>query len=217
MTIKLNEPISGLTHFIGAILAAVGLILLINKSIHPVKTLHLVTFSIFGVGMILLFTFSTLYHWLPLSEKGIQRLRKLDHKMIYIFIAATYTPICLIALRGAWGWGLFVSIWGLAILGILLKLFWFPVPRWLSTTLYISMGWLVIVGILPLSNALQLRALIWLLLGGVFYTIGALIYSLERPNPWPNFFGSHEIFHIFVMLGSFSHFWLMYEYVTVFN
>ena len=217
LVVKLNEPISGLTHFIAAILAAVGLILLIYKSIDPVKPLHLVTFSIFGVGMILLFTFSTLYHSLSLSEKGIQRLRKLDHKMIYIFIAATYTPVCLIALRGAWGWGLFGSIWGLAMLGILLKLFWFQVPRWLSTMLYILMGWIVIVGIFPLSEALQPWALIWLLLGGVFYTIGALTYVLERPNPWPNFFGSHEIFHIFVMLGSFSHFWLMYEYVTVFN
>ena len=214
---RLKEPISGLTHFIAAILSAVGLILLICRSINPVKPLHLVTFSIFGSAMILMYVASTLYHWLPLSEKGIERLRKFDHKSIFIFIAATYTPVCLIALRGVWGWGLLVSIWGLATVGILIKIFWFDAPQWFSTVLYILAGWLVLVCVLPLSNVLQLRALIWMFMGGVFYTIGALIYALRRPNPWPNFFGSHEIFHVFVMMGSFSHFWLMYKYITAFN
>ncbi len=214
---SVDQAVSGFTHFIAAVLAAVGLILLIQKSANPVKPLHIITFSIFGCGMILLYISSTLYHLLPLSEKGILRLKKLDHKMIYIFIASTYTPVCLIALRGVWGWSIFASIWGLAIAGILLKFFWFQVPRWLSTVLYILMGWLVIVGIFPLSKALETWALVWLVSGGVFYTIGALVYVLEKPNPWPKIFASHEIFHIFVMMGSFSHFWLMYKYVTVFN
>ena len=214
---KLRDPISGLTHFIGAILAVVGLILLIYKSVDPVKPWHLVTFSVFGAGLILLYTSSTLYHWLPFSEKGIQRMRRLDHMMIFILIAATYTPICLIPMRGPWGWSLFGSIWGLATLGIFLKFFWLQAPRWFSTMIYILMGWLIVVGIWPLIQALKLGGFMWVLIGGLFYTVGAIIYALRKPDPWPNIFGFHEIFHIFVMLGSFSHFWVMYRYVARFN
>jgi len=214
---KLRDPVSGLTHFIGAILAIVGLILLIYKSVDPVRPWHLVTFSVFGTGLILLYTTSTLYHWLPFSEKGIQRMRRLDHMMIFILIAATYTPICLIPMRGPWGWSLFGSIWGLATLGILLKFFWLQAPRWFSTMIYILMGWLVVVGIWPLIQALKLGGFMWVLIGGLFYTVGAIIYALKKPDPWPNIFGFHEIFHIFVMLGSFSHFWVMYRYVARFN
>jgi len=214
---KLRDPVSGLTHFIGAILAVVGLILLIYKSVDPVKPWHLVTFSVFGAGLILLYTSSTLYHWLPFSEKGIQRMRRLDHMMIFILIAATYTPICLIPMRGPWGWSLFGSIWGLATLGIFLKFFWLQAPRWFSTMIYILMGWLVVVGIWPLIQALKLGGFMWVLIGGLFYTVGAIIYALKKPDPWPNIFGFHEIFHIFVMLGSFSHFWVMYRYVARFN
>jgi len=214
---KLRDPVSGLTHFIGAILAVVGLVLLIYKSVDPVKPWHLVTFSVFGAGLILLYTSSTLYHWVPFSEKGIQRMRRLDHMMIFILIAATYTPICLIPMRGPWGWSLFGSIWGLAILGIFLKFFWLQAPRWFSTMIYILMGWLVVVGVWPLIQALKLGGFMWVLIGGLFYTVGAIIYALKKPDPWPNIFGFHEIFHIFVMLGSFSHFWVMYRYVTKFN
>lgn len=165
--------------------------------------------------MILLYTASTLYHWLPFSEKGIRRLRKFDHMMIFILIAVTYTPICLIPLRGAWGWSLFGSVWGLATLGIFLKFFWLQAPRWFSTMVYIIMGWLALVAVWPLIHALQPGGLVWLLMGGIFYTMGALIYAVKKPNPWPGFVGFHEIFHVFVMLGSFSHFWLMYNYVMV--
>ena len=214
---KLRDPVSGLTHFIGAILAIVGLILLIYKSVDPVRPWHLVTFSVFGTGLILLYTTSTLYHWLPFSEKGIQRMRRLDHMMIFILIAATYTPICLIPMRGPWGWSLFGSIWGLATLGILLKFFWLQAPRWFSTMIYILMGWLVVVGIWPLIQALKLGGFMWVLIGGLFYTVGAIIYALKKPDHWPNIFGFHEIFHIFVMLGSFSHFWVMYRYATKIN
>ncbi|MGD9488858.1 MAG: hemolysin III family protein [Calditrichaceae bacterium] len=214
---KLKDPVSGLTHFIGAILSIAGLVILILKSVHPAKVWHIVSFSVFGAGMILLYTSSALYHWLSLSEKGNQRLRKLDHIMIFILIAASYTPICLIPLRGGWGWSLFGSVWGLAIAGIFFKLFWLQAPRWLSTMLYVLMGWLVIVGIWPLVTSLQTGALIWLLAGGLFYSVGALIYGKKTPDPWPGIFGFHEIFHVFVMLGTFSHFWVMYRYITLFN
>ncbi len=214
---KLRDPVSGLTHCIGAALAVIGLVLLIYKSCNPVKPWHLVTFSVFGTGLILLYTTSTLYHWLPFSEKGIRRMRRLDHIMIFVLIAATYTPVCLIPLRGAWGWSLFGSIWGLATLGIFMKFFWFQAPRWFSTMIYILMGWMVIVGIWPLIKAIHTGGFLWILIGGLFYTLGAIIYALKKPDPWPNIFGFHEIFHIFVMLGSFSHFWVMYRYVTKFN
>lgn len=200
----------------GAILSIIGMIALIVKSIDPIKPWHLVTFSVFGAGMTLLYISSTLYHWLPLSEKGVQRMRRVDHMMIFILIAATYTPICLIPLRGAWGWSLFGSIWGLAIVGIVLKIFWLQAPRWFSTSVYILMGWVAIVGILPLVKALHIDGFLWILAGGLFYTGGAVIYAVKKPDPWPRVFGFHEIFHIFVMLGSLSHYWVMYHYVAPF-
>ncbi|HVO65686.1 MAG TPA: hemolysin III family protein [Syntrophales bacterium] len=208
---------SGLTHFIGAILAVAGLVILICKSVNPVKPWHIVSFSVFGTGMILLYTASTLYHWLPLSENGIRNLRKLDHIMIFILIAATYTPVCLIPLRGPWGWSLFGSVWALAVIGMFLKLFWIQAPRWFSTTIYVIMGWLAVVGVWPLIKALHMGGFIWVLLGGLFYTVGAVIYAVKMPNPWPNVFGFHEIFHVFVIMGSVSHFWVMYGYVAKFS
>jgi hemolysin III len=217
MISKLRDPVNGLTHCIGAVLSIIGLIVLIYKSIDPIKPLHLATFSVFGGSLILLYTISTLYHWMPFSEKGVQRLRRMDHMMIFILIAATYTPICLISLKGVWGWSIFGSVWGLAVLGIFLKIFWLQAPRWFSTTVYVLMGWVAIVGVWPLIKALSLEGFLWILIGGLFYTFGAVIYALKKPNPWPRYFGFHEIFHIFVMLGSLSHFWVMYGYVAKFN
>lgn len=214
---KLRDPMSGLTHFIGFGLAILGLIVLLERSINPLKPWHLVTFSIFGGGMILLYLASTLYHWLPLSESGIQRLRRVDHIMIFIMIAATYTPICLIPLRDSIGWVLFGGVWGMATFGLFLKVFWIQAPRWLSVVIYVLMGWLAILGIIPIVKTLQFGAVFWMVAGGLLYTSGAVIYALKRPNPWPNWFGFHEIFHVFVMLGSFSHFIMMYEYIILFD
>jgi len=213
---QLRDPVSGLTHLAGAVLAVVGLVLLLVKASSPAKPWHLVTFSIFGATMIGLYVASTCYHLIPYGEKRTPRLRKLDHIMIFFMIAGTYTPICLIPIRGAWGWSLFGTVWGLALTGLVLKLFWMNAPRWLSTANYLLMGWLVLVGVYPLVQALSTGALIWLLAGGLFYTAGGVIYALKRPDPWPSCFGFHEIFHILVMLGTFSHFWVMYRYVTSF-
>lgn len=214
---KLKDPLSGLTHFVGICLAIVGMVLLILKSSDPVKPWHIATFCVFGVGLILLYLASTLYHWLPLSAKGSRRLKKFDHIMIFILIAATYTPICLIPLRGTLGWGMFSAIWSIAAVGLFFKVFWIHAPRWLSTAIYVFMGWFVIVGIVPLTEALQPGAMLWLVSGGLLYTFGAVIYAVKRPNPWPSVFGFHEIFHIFVMAGSFSHFMLMHQYITLFD
>lgn len=212
----LREPVNGLTHCIGAILAVVGLVFLVLKASNPPRPWHITTYSIFGAGMILLYTMSTLYHWLPLSDRGVARLRKLDHMMIFVLIGATYTPFCLIPLRGGWGWSLFGSVWAIAVLGMIFKIFWIHSPRWISAMVYVFMGWIAIVGIVPIVKTLQTGAVFWLFAGGISYSVGALIYAVKRPNPLPNIFGFHEIFHIFVMLGSLSHFWAIYHYVSAF-
>ncbi|WP_018123468.1 PAQR family membrane homeostasis protein TrhA [Desulfovibrio oxyclinae] len=214
MTNILRDPLSGLTHCIGAALAVWGTVLLILRSVSPVQPWHIVTFSVFGGGMILLYITSTLYHWLPLKDKALAMMRRIDHCMIFIYIAATYTPICLIPLRGPWGWSIFGAVWGLAVLGIAVKLFWMHAPRWVSTGFYLGMGWMVIFGVYPLVQNLQLGALLWLLAGGLAYSTGAVIYALKRPDPFPKVFGFHELFHVFVMAGSACHYVVMYRYIS---
>ena len=149
------------------------------------------------------------------SKKVENKLRTLDHAMIHILIASTYTPVCLIPLRGVWGWSLFGLIWGLALFGILLKLFWRNLPGWFSITFYVFMGWLSIIALFPMIQTLEMGALIWI--GGFFYTVGVIIHSVNKPNPIPNIFGAHDIFHILVIMGSFCHFMWMYNYITIFD
>jgi hemolysin III len=133
--------------------------------------------------------------------------------MIFFYIAATYTPICLIPLRGPWGWSLFGVVWGIALGGIVMKIFWLSAPRWLSTSIYLAMGWLVLVGIYPLAKAMSPASLAWLVAGGLVYSLGAVIYAVKWPDPLPRRFGFHEIFHLFVIGGSACHYVLMYWYV----
>ena len=212
----LKDPMSGLTHFIGAILSVVALILLILKAVNPIDPWKLVSFSVFGAGLFLVYTASTLYHWIPVSGRAESILKRLDHMMIYVLIAATYTPICLIPLRGPWGWSLFGIIWGLATFGIFWKLFQFKFPEWFSTVYYVFMGWLAIIAIWPLFTRLQVGSLIWLFLVGIFYSVGVLFYTFDRHQSPRKGFGYHEIWHVMVLAGSFSHFWVMYHYVTQF-
>lgn len=216
---KLKDPVSGLTHLAGAILSIVALVLLILwvNLYSDEKSWDIVSFSIFGVSMLLLYTFSTLYHLCNVSEKASTILRKLDHIMIFILIAGTYTPICLGPLRGAWGWSIFGIVWGLAVIGTAISAIWIKAPRWLTTGLYLGMGWAVIIATYPLimtfADAGMFASLGWLLAGGLFYTIGAIIYGIKKPNLNIPGVGFHEIFHIFVMLGSFCHFWFIFKYV----
>ena len=213
MAVRLREPVNGLTHCLGAVLALVGAVLLLARVASPAMPWHIVTFAVFGTAMVMLYTASTLYHWLPLSEAGVRLWRRIDHCMIFVYIAATYTPICLIPLRGPWGWSLFGSVWARALAGIFVKVFWLHAPRWLSTGLYLGMGWMVIVGVYPLVVSLPAGALWWLLAGGLFYTVGAVVYASRWPNV-ARHFGFHELFHVFVMAGSFCHFLVMYLYVS---
>jgi hemolysin III len=212
---NLREPMNGFTHFIGIIFAVIATILLLDISLNPYKPYHLISFSVFGFGMIMLYTTSTLYHWLKLSDAGIMKLRRADHIMIFIYIAATYTPVCIVALKGTLGWSLLIAVWFVALVGVIIKIFWMNAPRWLSTFIYILMGWLAVIVIYPLVNAIQIGALIWLSIGGLFYTIGAVIYALKKPDPYPGILGFHEIFHLFVLLGTFSHFWMIYRYIAI--
>ncbi|MCL4514674.1 MAG: hemolysin III family protein [Firmicutes bacterium] len=210
---RLKDPVSGLTHLFGAFLSVAGLVVLWYFAATRGTPWHIVAFAIFGASLILLYTASAIYHLLPLSDRGSLILRKIDHMMIYILIAGTYTPICLIALRGAWGWSLFGAIWGLAVGGVALNSFWLRSPRWLSTLIYVIMGWLVVVATIPLVRAISWAGAAWLLAGGIFYSVGAVIYAVKRPNIAPGF-GFHEIFHLFVLAGSLSHFWLMVRYIS---
>ncbi|MCH7518906.1 MAG: hemolysin III family protein [Candidatus Dadabacteria bacterium] len=210
-----REPMSALTHFIAFLGVFFGLLVLLYISTYPViKPLHIITFSIFGVSMMMVYAASTVYHTLFLSEKGIKRLKKIDHMMIFVSIASTYTPICLIALKGFWGWSLLAIIWGLAVIGILIKIFWIHAPRWFSSVIYVTAGWIALIYLLPIINALGTSGSLWLFIGGGFYTLGAVIYAIGRPDPWPGFFGFHEVFHVFIMVGSVMHFWLMYDYIA---
>ncbi|WP_373897243.1 hemolysin III family protein [Haloimpatiens sp. FM7315] len=210
---KMREPVSGLTHLLGVLLSILGLVILIQNSIVFSKTYYIPMFVIFGISLILLYTASSVYHLLSVSDKIIKVLRRIDHSMIYVLIAGTYTPVCLIALKGNLGMILFVTIWTLAAIGILLKVFWFNAPRWLYTLFYVIMGWLSVFAIYPIFKSLSLGGTLWLICGGLSYTLGAVIYATKRPKITSKYFGFHEIFHLFVLLGSFCHFWMMLKYV----
>lgn len=209
-----REPINALTHIAGAFASLVGLILLVVFASIYAEAWHIVSFSIFGATLLMMYTASSLYHAMNLSEKGIANMRRIDHVMIFLLIAGTYTPFCLVPLRGAWGWTLFGLVWSMALIGIVLKIFFMNIPRWISTAIYLVMGWLCVAAIYPLSKTLETASLIWLITGGVFYSVGAVIYGLKRPNPYPNFLGFHEIWHLFVLAGSFCHFWSVFRYLT---
>lgn len=214
---NLKEPLSGLTHFIGAVMATVGLVFLIREATYPFKPWHLTAFAIYGASMILLYSASTLFHWLPQEDNETSRLRKLDHIMIFIFIGGTYTPICLVPLREVCGWGILACVWGMAAIGGVSKIYYIKTPPWITALVYVLVASFGLVRIGPITDTLQEPAVFWLMAGGIAYCIGALVYAIERPDPLPDFFGFHEIFHIFVMIGSAAHFWVVFRYVSAFD
>ncbi len=211
--IRPHELVNGLTHLLGVLLAVPALYILIQKAPAGSSLAVYLSLYIFGVSLFLLYTASATYHLLNISERCTINLRRVDHMMIYILIAGSYTPICIIALPGWWGWGLLIAIWSLTAAGICLKIWYFNAPRWLSTLLYILMGWMVIVAIYPLYLRVSFSGVLWLALGGLSYTVGAVIYALKKPDIKIKYLGFHEIFHIFVLLGSFCHYWLVYRYL----
>jgi len=202
----LREPVSGLTHLVFAVVAVIGATVLITLAAVYRKWWHLGAFIVYGLSLVLLYLASSLYHLLPVSDRARRVLRQLDHVAIFLLIAGTYTPLCLVPLRGPWGWSLFAAVWTLALAGMFQAIFAVDAPRWLVASLYLGLGWLVVVAIWPLVTLVSPEGVFWFFLGGGFYTIGAVIYALKRPDPVPGVFGFHEIFHIFVMLGSLAHF-----------
>ncbi len=209
-----REPVNGLTHLAGGLLASVGLLVLLATAARAGRVDQLVAFTVFGSSLIALYSSSALYHLLPLSPLGVARLRRVDHMSIFLLIAGTYTPFCLLALDGGWRVGLLCLVWGLALCGILLKLLWMGAPRWLSVALYLGMGWVALVAAPALFRAVPAGGMAWVLAGALVYSAGALIYGLRRPNPLPGVFGFHELWHLFVVAGSACHFWAVLGYIA---
>lgn len=216
MKFKPKDPGSAITHFIGMLMALFAATPLLIKAAADPDKIHVISLAIFIVSMILLYGASATYHSLDLSDKVNRLLRKLDHMMIFVLIAGSYTPICLVVLGNRTGKILFAMIWSIALAGILIKACWITCPKWFSSILYIAMGWLCVLAFSPLINALSRPAFGWLLAGGIIYTLGGIIYALKLPifNSRHKNFGSHEIFHLFVMGGSICHFILMYVFVA---
>lgn len=204
------RPWSSVTHGIGAVLAVLGTVLLL---LHSKNAVQYVSFAVYGASMIALYSASALYHCLRTGIAGRRRLRKLDHCSICLLIAGSYTPICMTALKDSCGLPLLAGVWVFALAGILLSLFWITAPRWLSAGVYLCMGWLAAFALKPLSAALPLEGMAWLLAGGVLYSVGGVLYALKWPGRHNPRFGCHEIFHLFILLGSLCHYINMYRVV----
>jgi hemolysin III len=212
---SLKYPIRSLIGITAVLLSLVASVFLVYRAATQGTAWHVVSFCIYGISLITLWTISTLYHSLNVSDRANRTLEQLDHAMIYFLIAGTYTPICLIVLRGGWGWSLFGINWALAIMGIVLKLVFREPSRGvvvLFFIFYIIMGWLIVIAWFPLARVFPERGLFWLVFGGIFYTVGAAIYNMKRLKFTPQF-SAHEIWHLFAAAGSFCHFWMMLKYV----
>lgn len=201
---KLREPVNSLTHWGGAILALIGLIaLLIVGWSTPAKIISL---AIYGVSLIFLFSASATYHMVRVKDKALEIFRKVDHSAIFVLIAGTYTPFCINVFDGFWKWGMLSIIWGLAVIGIIVKVFYIGAPRWLNVVIYLIMGWLCVAASGQLLAALPAWVFTWLIIGGVIYSLGAIVYATKIFNFKPGVFGFHEVWHIFVLLAAAAHF-----------
>lgn len=216
MQITIREPGNAITHFIGMMLAVFASVPLLVKSGISSDTRCFMAMGIFIVSMILLYGSSALYHTVNVSAKALQIFRKVDHMMIFVMIAGSYTPVCLIVLGGRTGMLLLGLVWSIALVGMGINLFWITCPKWFSSLVYIALGWVCVLVFGELLAVLPIEAFLWLLAGGIIYTIGGVIYALKLKvfNGKYVYFGSHAIFHLFVMGGSICHFIFMYGYVA---
>lgn len=214
--LRIKDPGSAITHFIAMVLAILAATPLLMKSYRDAGHLATTALAVFITSMILLYAASTVYHTLDISPGVNKLLRKVDHMMIFILIAGTYTPVCMVVLGDRTGWQLLALVWSIALFGILIKACWITCPKWFSSVLYIAMGWVCILAFGKIVQALPGAAFGWLLAGGIIYTAGGIIYALKLPlfNSRHHHFGSHEIFHLFVMGGSFCHYVMMYQFVA---
>lgn len=216
MQITIREPGSAITHFIGMMLAVFASTPLLVKAAVSDGFTAFLAMTVFMLSMIALYGASALYHSVMVKDRLLRVFRKIDHMMIFVLIAGSYTPVCLIVLGGKLGYTLLVVVWTIAVLGMLIKALWITCPKWFSSIIYISMGWVCLGVFGQLWNTLPHSAFLWLLAGGIIYTVGGVIYALKLPlfNNRHRYFGSHEIFHLFVMGGSICHFIFMYLYVA---
>ena len=211
----IKEPGSAITHFIGMLMAIFAAVPLLIKAAHEPSRIYIISLAIYAASLILLYAASTTYHTFDVSPKVNTILKKIDHMMISVLIAGSYTPVCLIVLKGKTGIILLSIVWAFAIAGILIKAFWVYCPKWVSSVLYIGMGWTCVLAFTHILNNMSPAAFGWLLAGGIIYTVGGVIYALKLPifNSRHKNFGSHEIFHLFVMGGSACHFVVMYAFL----
>lgn len=211
----IKEPGSAITHFIGMLMAIFAAVPLLIKAAHEPSRIYIISLTIYAASLILLYAASTTYHTFDISTKVNTVLKKIDHMMISVLIAGSYTPVCLIVLKGKTGIILLSIVWAIAVAGILIKAFWVYCPKWVSSVLYIGMGWTCVLAFTQILNNMSPAAFGWLLAGGIIYTAGGVIYALKLPlfNNRHKNFGSHEIFHLFVMGGSACHFVVMYAFL----
>jgi hemolysin III len=211
---RLREPANSLTHLAGAVLSLVALGALLTLALRAGSPRHLVAFAIFGLSLVGLYTASALYHSLRLGPVGLDRLLRLDCTMVFVLIAGSYTPFCLIALHGGWRWGLLAAVWLLALVGSVLKVRRMDAPVWLSTGSYVALGWVALLAAPAFAAAMPHAGLAWVVAGGIVYSAGAVIFALERPRLRPGIFGAHALWHLFVIAGSACHFWAVARYLT---
>ncbi len=216
MQITIREPGSAITHFIGMMMAVFAAVPLLIKAGISSGGQNFTAMAVFMASMIMLYGASAAYHSVNLSGRYLRIFRKVDHMMIFVLIAGSYTPVCLIVLGGDTGYTLLALVWGIALAGILIKACWITCPKWFSSVIYIAMGWICVLVFGRLLDTLCPAAFLWLLAGGIIYTAGGVIYALKLPlfNSRHKDFGSHELFHLFVMAGSVCHFIFMYFYVA---
>lgn len=217
MTISftIREPGSAITHFIGMIAALFASIPILLKAFTDAGNTGVIAMAVFMSSMVLLYGASTLYHSVNLSGPTLKIFQKIDHMMIFVLIAGSYTPVCLLVLEPRSGYSLLIAVWACAAIGMIVKAIWITCPKWFSSTIYIAMGWACLSVFSQLIVLLSSKAFLWLLLGGIMYTAGGIIYALKLPlfNLRHKNFGTHEIFHLFVMAGSICHFICMYCYI----
>lgn len=207
----MKEPVNTMTHFIAFLTAIAGLVFLIVSTWdEPPK---LLVMTVYGTSLVLLYGASSLYHWIKTSPRKELFLRKIDHVAIYILIAGSYTPVFYYGLGGAWRWTMLIAVWILAVIGVILKIFFLNVPRAVSTAFYLSLGWIALVPFAMLVKTIPLGGIIMMVAGGVVYTAGALIYATKCLNFFPNRFGFHEIFHLFIVAGSVTHYLMIVFYI----
>lgn len=207
-----REPVNGLTHLAGAILSAIGSVLLLRAGLAQGPQ-HVWALGIFGASLVLLYVASALYHSLPCSPRTLVRLRRFDHMMIYVLIAGTYTPVGLLVIGGRLGVAIVAGAWAVAALGILQKLVWIDASDSVSAGFYLAMGWAGVLLIGPLLASAPFWFAGLIALGGLVYTAGAVVFAMERPRLWPGRFGAHELWHLCVLGGSAAHFWAILRYV----